>query len=307
MLVAVNLKKGNHAINLKPNQSPYLKSILISKVEEKNKIIYIPIDNNPAQKSEGRPWLSYIILDLFVSKLLILAKASKRGRDDDDIKLLINGETQKNNNSKSHKDWFWCGKILNEKEKIFSKEINSKVKQFNIDLYSDNTPFLSKIEIGIKEPKRIPTVDDPLWTGNFRDDTPQMILARAIFGESRGLPDEGKVAIAWSIRNRVEDGRWPNNYHDVILQKSQFNAFRENDPNWEYVKNPFYKINTKQLAAWKKCYEIAGLVISGKIKDPTSGVNHYFSNYIKYPDWTKSKNAKFIMKIGNTLFYNLKK
>jgi len=307
VLVVANLKAGKHVIDLKPDQTPYLKTITISKVEEKNKIIYIPMDNNPAQKSEGRPWLSYIILDLFITNISIAAQTNKNCKDDDDLKLVVNEEIQKNENKLSHRDWYWCGKILKGENKTFSKDINSQTKQFNIDLYSDETPRLSKIEIGIKEPKRTPTVDNPLWTGDFEDDTEQMILARAIFGEGRSLPDEGKIAIAWSIRNRVEDNRWPNNYHDVILQKSQFSAFRKIDPNWEYVVDPFYKINSKQLTAWKRCYEIAELVISGEIKDSTEGVNHYFSDYIDYPNWTKSKNAKFIMKIDNTLFYNLKK
>jgi len=307
VLIAAYLTKGKHVIDLKSDQSPYLKSISISKIKEKDKIIYTPKNNNLVQKSEGRPWLSYIILDLFITKLSITAQTNKNRKDDDDLKLIINGEIQKNKNKHSHRDWYWCGKILKGENKTFSKDINSQVKQFNLDLYSDETPLLSKIEIGIKEPKRIPTVDNPLWTGNFKDDTEEMILARAIFGEGRSLPDEGKIAIAWSIRNRVDDKRWPDNYHDVILQKSQYSAFRKIDPNWEYVINPFYKINSKQLAAWKRCYEIAGLVMSGKIKDPTGGVNHYFSDYIDYPSWTKSKNAKFIMKIGNTLFYNLKK
>jgi len=308
LLIVTSLKKGQHVISLKPDRSPYLRSISVIKIEEA-RIVYTPADNNPAQKSEGRPWLSCIILDQFVTKLSISAKTAKSRGDDDDIKLLINGEIQKNENNKSHQDWFWCGKVQNGEEKTFSKDIDSKNKQLNLDLYSDNTPYLFKIEIGVKteKVKKVPTVNDPFWTENFKDDTEQIILARAIFGEGRSLPDNGRIAIAWSIRNRVEDNRWPNNYHDVILQKSQFSAFRESDPNWEYVKNPFYKTDPKQLEAWKRCYEIAGLVISGEIKDSTGGVNHYFSDYIDYPDWTKSKNAEFIMKIKNTLFYNLKK
>lgn len=309
VIIAVNLSKGKHAVDLKPDQSPYLKSLVIYKVEEKDKINYIPTQNNPAQKGEGRPWLSCIILDLFITSLSIAAKVNKNRGDDDDIKLVVNGKIQKNDDKRAHQDWYWCGKALKGKDKKFFKDINSKTKQYNIDLYSDKTPYLVKIEIGIKpaNTKRIPTVGEPLWTGDFRDDTEEMLLSRAIFGEGRGLPDEGKIAIAWSIKNRVDDSRWPNNYHDVILQKSQFSAFRENDPNWKYVTNPLYGINPKQLAVWEKCYEIAGLVILGEIKDSTGGVNHYFSDYIDYPSWTKSKNAKFIIKIGNTLFYNLQK
>ncbi|MHB8904126.1 MAG: hypothetical protein ACYC40_03430, partial [Patescibacteria group bacterium] len=140
VIVAANLNKGKHIIDLKPDQRPYLKSLAISKVEEKDKLVYIPMDNNPAQPSAGRPWLSYIILNLFVTKLSISARADKKGRDDDDLKLLINGEIQKNENTKSHRDWYWCGKILKGDDKIFTKDINLKTKQFNLDLYSDDSP-----------------------------------------------------------------------------------------------------------------------------------------------------------------------
>lgn len=312
VIVVANIVKGRHIIYLKPNQSPYLESLTISKVEEKNKVIYFPVNNNPAQKSEGRPWLSYVVLDLFVSKLSISAKADKKNSDDDDIKLIINGQIQKNENTKSHRDWYWCGKVLKGADKIFSKTINLKTKQFSLDLYSDSSPRLSKIEIEIQEPKRIPTVDNPLWTGSFEDDTDEMILARAIFGEGRSLSDKGRTAIAWSIKNRVEDKRWKDSYHGVILQQGQYDAFKIKDPNRKYVENPFYmgeslkKVSKQQIDAWIKCYEIAELVIAGKIADPTSGANHYFSDYVSPPYWTKGKNAKFIMKIGNTLFYNLK-
>ena len=142
VLIAANLKKGKHTIDLKPDQSPYLKSISITKIEE-DKIVYASANNNPAQKSEGRPWLSYIILDLFITKLSVSAKANKNRGDDDDIKLIINGEIQKNENKRSHKDWYWCGKISKGENKTFSKDINSQTKQFNIDLYSDETPRLN--------------------------------------------------------------------------------------------------------------------------------------------------------------------
>ncbi len=309
MIIAVYLKKGKHTVKFVPDQKPFLKSVGISRMDESDLDLlkYAPVDNSRAQNSEGRPWLSFAILSQHITKLTVVAKADKNGRDDDDIKLIINGEIQKNENKKAHQDWYWCGKISHGEERTFLKDINLKSAQYNIDLWSDGTPLLRSVEIEFKKSKRIPTADDPKWTGDFNDDTDEMILARAIFGEGRSLPDEGKIAIAWSIRNRVEDGRWSDNYHDVILQKSQYSAFRESDKNWEYVKNPLYKITPGQLASWKRCYEIAKLVISGGIKDPTGGVNHYFSDYIDYPSWTKSKNAKFIMKVDNTLFYNLKR
>lgn len=310
VLIAVNLSKGKHSIDLKPDQSPYIKSLAISKIEEKDKITYIPMDNNPAQKSGGRPWLSYIIIGLFITKLSISAKANKNGRDDDDIKLMINGEIQKNENSKSHRDWYWCGKILKGDDKVFIQDINLKTKQFNIDLYSDDSPRIHKIEIGIKELKRIPTVDDPKWTGDFRDDTEEMLLARLIFGEASGEPREAKIWVAWSVINRTKaNSWWPNTIRGAILQPGQYDPFKPSeDPQSTYQKiiNPLgYKgVGTTDKESWYECYQIAREVIAGKINNPTTATHIHGIGVTR--DWFEENvvpNGKFLRKIGNTYFY----
>lgn len=294
-------------LDLKPDQSPYLKSISVSKVEEKDKIIYIPKDNNPAQKSEGRPWLSYIILDLFITKLSVSAMANKKSRDDDDLKLLINGEIQKNENSKSHRDWYWCGKILQGKEKSFNQEINLKTKQFNLDLYSDDSPFLYKIEIGLKQEKRIPTINDPLWTGSFRDDTDEMLLARLILGEANSEPREAKIWVAWSVINRAKAGSWwPNTIKEVILQKGQYDPIKPSDRNYEKIINPlgFKYIGKNDKKSWYECYEIARDVISGKISNPTTATHIHGVGVDR--EWFEKNvvpKGKFLKKIGKTYFY----
>ena len=111
VVTAIKLKKGKHTLSFTPDQKPYLKSIMISQPEETDKITYIPVDNNPAQKGNGRPWLSFILINLSVKDLFVSAKANKPDRDDDDIKLIIDGETQKNSDKKSHQDWYWCEKL----------------------------------------------------------------------------------------------------------------------------------------------------------------------------------------------------
>ncbi len=301
ILIAVNLKAGKHIINLSPHRTPFLKSIVISKVEE-NKITYIPVkNNNPAQKSEGRPWLSYIILDLFITKLFISAEADKNGRDDDDIKLIINGEIQKNENKCAHQDWYWCGKILKGKEKAFSREIDSQTKQYNLDLYSDGTPRLSKLEISIKqgETKRIPTVNDPLWTGDFRDDTDEMLLARLIFGEANGEPREAKIWVAWSVINRTKaNSWWEKTIKGAILQKGQYDPIKPNNPNFDKIINP------SNSQSWHECYEIANDVISGKISNPTEAT-HFIGLGADKKLFEKNiiPKGKLLKKIGNTYFY----
>jgi len=151
VLIAVHLKKGKHVLSFTPNQSPFLKSIAISQVEEMDKITYTPTDNNPAQAGSGRPWLSFVLINLAVGDITVSAKADKRGRDDDDIKLIIDGEIQKNQDEKSHKDWHWCGKILKGKEKEFKKAVNFNGAMHAIDLWADESPFLEKIELALAE------------------------------------------------------------------------------------------------------------------------------------------------------------
>lgn len=309
VLIAANLKPGNHIITLNPNRTPYLKTIAISKVEEGNKIIYIPTENNPAQKGDRRPWLSYIILDLFITNLTITARANKNRGDDDDIKLVINGEIQKNENKRAHQDWYWCGKILKGKDKTFSKDINSQAKQYNFDLYSDEAPRLSKIEIGIKPvgTKRIPTVDDPLWTGDFRDDTEEMLLARLIFGEAASEPREAKIWVAWSVINRTKaNSWWPDTIKEVILQKDQYDPIKSTCPVYEKIINPlnYDGVGMADKESWYECYEIARDVILGKISNPTIAT-HFVAgdDYKSFFEKNVVPNGKLLNKIGNTYFY----
>jgi hypothetical protein len=309
VIIVAHLNKGKHILNFIPDNSPYLKSISIFKVEEKNQIIYIPADNNRAQKSAGRPWLSYIVLDLFITRLSIFAKADKNGRDDDDIKLMINGKIQANENTKSHCDWYWCGKILNGKEKSFNTDINLKTKQYNVDLYSDETPRLTRIEMGIKtaETKRIPTVDDPKWTGDFKDDTEEMLLARLIFGEMNNEPREAKIWAAWSVINRTKaNSWWPKTVKEVILQKGQYDPIKPTNDIYKKIIDPFnYKgVGVADKKSWYECYEVSIDVISGKIANPTTATHFVAGEKYKiFFEKNVIPKGKFLKKIGKTYFY----
>ncbi|MDO9399634.1 MAG: cell wall hydrolase [bacterium] len=74
--------------------------------------------------------------------------------------------------------------------------------------------------------------------------------------------------------------------------------------NLPYMRNPF--LDKAQITSWYNCYKIAGQIMAGEVSDPTGGANHYYSEFIKPPYWTKGKNAHFKFKIGNTLFYEIK-
>ena len=125
-----------------------------------------------------------------------------------------------------------------------------------IEFWADKTPTLHHIDfdLGDVSVKRIPTVEDSEWTGDFSDDPDQIILARALFGEARKtlVPDEARIAIGWVIKNRVESDGWGNSYSKVITKPLQFSAFNKNDPNRQYVENPLHTQTEVDLQAWDR-------------------------------------------------------
>ena len=77
------------------------------------------------------------------------------------------------------------------------------------------------------------------------------ILARTLFGEARGEGLVGQIAVAWTIRNRVEDGKakswWGEGYAGVCLKPYQFSCWNQNDLNYPYLSG-VKEIPPKQFA-----------------------------------------------------------
>lgn len=316
----INLSKGSHIITFLVDKNPTLKSIKIDKVNDE--INYTPADNNPAEDGDRRQWMTVVLADLPLKNLAIkaVAKSYHDQNDQDDIKLIIDSEVQLNEdeNDKNHKYWYWSGKILNGQEKEFNKKINKPKGLYYIELWADRMPEISGIILNLgleNEPnngddgKRISTVDDPEWTGNFNDDTEQMILARAIFGEVRAtyVSDEGRIAVGCSIRNRVnaQSPDWGKTYHEVILDNNQYACFLKTDPNYKLVINPLGGGGIN-IDAWKNCYLIAGKIINNDIKDITEGSVFYHDvSYSQEKFLRAVPRAVFVKKIDRFMLYKV--
>jgi spore germination cell wall hydrolase CwlJ-like protein len=97
------------------------------------------------------------------------------------------------------------------------------------------------------------------------------ILARTLWGEARGEGLAGQIAVAWTIRNRVNDGKakswWGEGYAGVCLKPYQFSCWNKNDPNYPYLSGA-KPIPLKQFAQAQRA---ADLVISGQEPDITRG------------------------------------
>jgi spore germination cell wall hydrolase CwlJ-like protein len=105
-------------------------------------------------------------------------------------------------------------------------------------------------------------------------DPPELIyLAKTIYGEARGQNHESKVAVGWTIRNRVDRGfHGAHTYRRVVTARGQYDAWMKSDPNYQEVQHPSSK------PAWADSLQAAREVYYG---DPTSNTvpdaTHYYS------------------------------
>lgn len=144
-------------------------------------------------------------------------------------------------------------------------------------------------------------VPDPAAT-RFEDLDELTLLACLIAGEARGEPFDGKIAVAWVVRNRVAypgARRFGNGWRGVILRKWQFSAFNQDDPNRKKILRPRHYFSEK---TWGECYRAAAGVFFGYVDDPTGGADHYHTKRVS-PNWSDGKTPT--VEIGAHRFFRL--
>ena len=124
------------------------------------------------------------------------------------------------------------------------------------------------------------------------------IMARTIWGEARGEPLTGKIAVAWVIKNRADHpGWWGKDIKGVCQAPYQFSAWLPDDPN-----RPKLLAVTVEDESFRECLYAVAAVLGGFSKDPTKGATHYHTAGIS-PKWAAGKTPN--VKIGAHLFFTL--
>lgn len=158
----------------------------------------------------------------------------------------------------------------------------------------------------------MPTVDNPKWTGDFYDDTAEILLARIIFGEARNQPKEAKAGVAWTVKNRLIARRsyWGFSYHEVILKNDgrnyQFAPMNPNDANnFPALTDPLEAQDQAIKTSWFDSYEVAFGVIHGTIPDLSGGAVFFHSSDLSQEEFVTKHvpGAIFVKQIGDFLFY----
>lgn len=94
------------------------------------------------------------------------------------------------------------------------------------------------------------------------------ILASAIYGEGRGEPYEGQVAIGAVILNRVDSPNFPNSVAEVVYQRGAFDAVKDGQIN---------------LTPNEAAYNAARDALNGW--DPTEGALYYWNPSTATSKW----------------------
>lgn len=307
------LEGKEHSVTLitdKPHDTATFESLEIYSLEL-NQSLTFEIEKQ-AEDGDRRPWITFALDNFPLAFVTSTITYSRRKRDSDDVKIIIDGKIQKNiRRTIKHFLWRFAGSLL---PKAFPTLTETETFVPNlpaglhyIELHADRMPVLHKLIINFgerpKPPISIPTVDDPKWTASFNDDSETMLLARAIYGEAGGESTEAKTAVGWAIRNRTQDQRWASTYHGVILQPNQYEPF--GDPKSEIFKRITGPLldNPLERKAWEESYHTAEQVISGKVPDPTNGANHFYATTIAKPYW--ADESKLTLQIGIIRFYKL--
>lgn len=128
------------------------------------------------------------------------------------------------------------------------------------------------------------------------------ILALTIWGEARGEGLAGQIAVAWTIRNRVFDGKakswWGEGYAEVCLKPWQFSCWNQNDPNYVYLSGA----KPIPAAQFAQAQRAADQVMAGAVPDPTGGATHYYATTMpKAPGW--AAKAKQTLLLGHHVFF----
>lgn len=138
----------------------------------------------------------------------------------------------------------------------------------------------------------------------------EAIHALTLYGEARGEPIEGIIAVSCAIRNRAQDAkhRWGTTYREVCLQKAQFSCWAPvgGAANHQAVLEAAALLirKDKAPALLEQCAWVALGVGQNAIFDNVKGSNHYHvASMTPRPSWAQA-HVPTIQK-GHHAFYKL--
>jgi hypothetical protein len=133
------------------------------------------------------------------------------------------------------------------------------------------------------------------------DEDETMIVAATIYGEARGEPAEGRVAVANVIMNRMEAQRphFGATPRAICLMPSQFSCWNPTDVNRPMLTDP----EEQATPMFRECLDLAERALAGELDDITDGATHFHATNIATPSWASDAGARITLRVGRHIFY----
>ena len=211
------------------------------------------------QRINGRGVLALALILLLIAASLLAVGAGKVAAAGELLRYGSRGESVRQVQSRLNKLGYWCGTA----DGIFGVNTRSAVRRFQ------SAKGLSVD--GIVGPKTYSALgispSSSSSSGGYSS-SDLYLLARCIYGESRGEPYVGQVAVAAVVLNRVKSAAFPNSISGVIYQpyaftcvsdgqlylepdQSAYNAARDAMNGWDPTNGCLYYYNpSTATSAW---------------------------------------------------------
>ncbi|EPD53191.1 spore cortex-lytic enzyme [Paenisporosarcina sp. FSL H8-0542] len=167
------------------------------------------------------------------------------------------------------------------KESTYHKKyVKDQINKGNQFTHYGNIPLEQQVKKGTNQGAKKP--EQVQLPAKYSEQDLQL-MANAVYGESRGEPYEGQVAVAAVILNRVEDPKFPNTVSGVIFQPRAFTAVADGQI-WLTPNARAKEAVLDALNGW----------------DPTENALYYFNPDTATSDWIWSRPQ--IKTIGKHIF-----
>lgn len=95
-------------------------------------------------------------------------------------------------------------------------------------------------------------------------------VGRVVFGEARGEPREGQIAVAYSIVNRIKHEGYPNSLTAVVNQTTETGGYQYHTLDLESHTQAWNEAKVEQTLEYNNTIEASRDVLCVGVKDPTT-------------------------------------
>lgn len=211
------------------------------------------------QRINGRVVLALALILLLIAASLLAVGAGKVAAAGELLRYGSRGESVRQVQSRLNGLGYWCGTA----DGIFGVNTRSAVRRFQ----SAKGLSVDGI-VGPKTYSALGISSSSSSSSGGYSSSDLYLLARCVYGESRGEPYVGQVAVAAVVLNRVKSAAFPNSISGVIYQpyaftcvsdgqlylepdQSAYNAARDAMNGWDPTNGCLYYYNpATATSAW---------------------------------------------------------